>query len=62
MMLIYGHVYFAQYRKLSRFVAEQSWKDAGGMLAKIRRLVGLNLAIGVLTVCAAVLGSAGGMI
>jgi uncharacterized membrane protein len=56
MIAIFGHVYFAQYRKLSRLVASQSWKEAGGILGKIRRLVGVNLALGVLTVCVAVLG------
>jgi len=56
MMLIYGHVYFALYRKLSRLVAAQSWKEAGEMLGKIRRLVGVNLTLGMVTVCVAVLG------
>ena len=56
MMLIYGHVYFAQYRKLARLVAAQSWKEAGEILGKIRRLVGVNLTLGLLTVCVAVLG------
>lgn len=59
MMLIYAHVYFVQYRKLGRLVAEQNWKAAGGILGNIRRLVGLNLALGMLTVCVAVLGTAG---
>jgi len=56
MIAIYGHVYFAQYRKLSRLVAAQSWKEAGEMLGKIRRLVGVNLTLGLLTVCVAVTG------
>ena len=58
MIAIYGHVYFAQYRKLGRLVAEQNWKEAGVMLGKIRRLVGVNLTLGLLTVCVAVLGVA----
>ena len=56
MIAIYGHVYFALYRKLNRFVGAQSWKEAGEMLGKIRRLVGLNLTLGILTVCVAVIG------
>lgn len=56
MIAIYGYVYIAQYRKLSRLVAGQSWKEAGEILGKIRRLVGVNLMLGVLTVCVAVLG------
>lgn len=58
MIAIYGYVYFAQYRKLSRLVAEQNWKEAGEILGKIRRLVGVNLTLGILTVCVAVLGIA----
>lgn len=58
MIAIYGHVYFAQYRKLTRLVNSQSWKEAGEMLGKIRRLVALNLTLGILTVCVAVLGMA----
>jgi len=50
MMLIYGHVYFARYIKLRRAVAEQSWEFAAVMLAKIRRLIGFNLIIGLITV------------
>ena len=58
MILIYGHVYFALYRKLNRFVTGQNWKEAGEMLGKIRKMVALNLALGLLTVCVAVVGAA----
>ena len=58
MIAIYGHVYFALYRKLNRFVSGQNWKEAGEMLGKIRKMVGLNLALGLLTVCVAVVGAA----
>ena len=58
MIAIYGHVYFAQYLKLKRFVSEQKWKEAGEMLGKIRRLVGVNLTLGILTICVAVIGMA----
>lgn len=58
MIAIYGHVYFALYKKLNRFVTAQSWKEAGEMLGKIRKMVGLNLALGLLTVCVAVIGMA----
>ncbi len=58
MIAIYGHVYFARYLKLKRFVSEQKWKEAGEMLGKIRKLVGINLTLGMLTVCVAVIGMA----
>lgn len=56
MMLIYGHLYFAPYRRLRLSVAVQDWPEAGRQLGLIRRMVGTNLTLGLLTV---VLGSAG---
>jgi len=56
MMAVYGHVFFGCYKPFSRLVANQSWKEAGEMLGKIRKLVALNLALGLLTVCVVVIG------
>jgi len=56
MMAIYGHVFFACYKKLNRYVAQQSWKEAGNVLGTIRKLVGVNLSLGIFTVCVAVIG------
>lgn len=50
MMAIYSYVFFACYVPLSLHVAKQRWKEAGEQLARIRRLVGLNLALGLLTI------------
>ena len=50
MMLIYFVVFFAPYAKLKRAVAEQNWKAGGAALAQIRQLIGINLALGLLTV------------
>jgi uncharacterized membrane protein len=58
MMVIYLYVYFASYRSFSAFVSAQNWKGAGEMLGKIRKLIAVNLTLGVLTVCVAVLGMA----
>lgn len=60
MMAIYGHVYFSCYRPFSRLVANQDWKAAGALLATIRKLVGLNLTLGLLTVGVVVIGMAWG--
>ncbi|MDX8385461.1 MAG: CopD family protein [Gallionella sp.] len=57
MVAIFGHVYFGCYKPLSRFVTSQNWKDAGVILGRIRKLISVNLALGILTVCLAVLGS-----
>jgi len=58
MMLIFGHVFFAAFRRLSRGVAAQDWKSAGAALGQIRKLVGLNLILGLITVTVATLGRA----
>ncbi|MFO7542060.1 MAG: CopD family protein [Thiobacillus sp.] len=56
MMLIYAHVFFAPYKKLKRAVAEQDWKTGGAALALIRKLIGINLSLGLLTIVAVYLG------
>lgn len=56
MMLIFGHVYFAPYKKLKRGVAAQEWKAAGAALAQIRVLVGVNLSIGLINIAVVFLG------
>ena len=56
MMVIYGYVFFACYVPFSLNVAKQRWKDAGELLGKIRKLIAVNLALGLLTVCVAVIG------
>ncbi len=58
MIALYGHVYFALYRKFSRQVAAQNWKMAGELLGKIRKMIALNLALGLLTVGVAIVGMA----
>ena len=58
MMVIYGYVYFACYVPFSLHVAKQRWKEAGEILGKIRKLIAVNLSLGLLTVCVAVIGVA----
>jgi uncharacterized membrane protein len=50
MMGIYSYVFFACYVPLSVHVGKQRWPEAGAILGKIRKLVGLNLLIGIMTV------------
>lgn len=56
MIAVYGYVFFACYRPLHAHVADQRWKEAGEMLGRIRQLVAVNLALGLLTVSVAVIG------
>ena len=56
MMLIFVHVFFAPFRRLTRFVEAKDWKPAGAALGQIRKLVGLNLILGLITIVVAILG------
>ena len=55
MMLIFAHVFFAPYRRLTRAVQAKDWPAGGAALAQIRKLVGLNLILGLLTIAIAIL-------
>ena len=50
MMLIYGHLYFVPWQRLQKLVAAADWPNAGKQLAMIRKLVAINLALGVIVV------------
>ena len=58
MMLIFAHVFFAPYGRLKRAVAAQDWKAGGAALGQIRKLVGINLSLGLLTIAVVFLGRA----
>jgi uncharacterized membrane protein len=47
---IYAHVFFAPYRRLKKAVAAQDWPAGGKQLATIRRLVGINTILGIVTI------------
>lgn len=53
MVLIYFHVFFAPYRRLRHAVIMQNYPEGGKHLAQIRKLVALNLLIGLLVVAIA---------
>lgn len=56
MMAIFLHVFFAPYKRLTRYVQQSNWQEAGKALNQIRFLVGLNLMLGLITI---VVGAAG---
>ena len=56
MMLIFGHVFFALYKKLKLAVAEKRWTDGAKSLGQIRMLIGINLSLGLITAVVAVAG------
>jgi uncharacterized membrane protein len=58
MMLIFGHVFFSPYKKLKRAVGAQDWPTGGAALGQIRKLIGINLIIGLVTIAVVFLGRA----
>ncbi|GAB3625590.1 membrane protein [Pandoraea terrae] len=50
MMLVYGHIRFALFPRLQRAVQAQSWPDGARAVNGVRRLVALNLALGVIVI------------
>lgn len=50
MILIYGHLFFAVFKRFKMAVAISDWEDAANRLATIRRMVGINLVLGLITV------------
>jgi uncharacterized membrane protein len=56
MVLIFGHIRFALYKKLDRAVIAADWVAGGAALASIKLWVGINIALGVLIVGITLLG------
>ena len=50
MILIFLHLFFAPYRRLRQAVSAQNWPEGGKQLAQIRRLIGINLTLGLCVV------------
>ncbi|MCK5726754.1 MAG: CopD family protein [Thiotrichaceae bacterium] len=53
MLLIFMHVFFAPYHKLSKAVRNEDWKTGAEALAQIRVLIAINLGIGIFTIVVA---------
>lgn len=56
MVLIFGHIRFVLYKRLTRAVTQAAWPAGGAALASIRTWVAVNLAIGVVIVLVTMLG------
>jgi uncharacterized membrane protein len=57
MMLIFGHIRFSLYKRLSRAVQAADWPAGAAALAQIRVWVLVNLGLGVLIVLVTLLGA-----
>jgi uncharacterized membrane protein len=55
MMLLFGHIRFAVFPRIRRAVQAQNWPDGARAVGTVRRLVVVNLVLGIVTVGAAVL-------
>ena len=55
MMLIYGHLVLAPYRRMRKAVAAREWPSAGAAMNQIRKLVLVNLVLGVVVILVATL-------
>ena len=55
MMMIFGHVRFAVFPRIRRAVQAQRWPDGARAVDTMRRLVLVNLVLGIATIIAAVL-------
>lgn len=56
MVMIYLHVFFSPYRRLKQAVIVQDYPLAGAQLNQIRKLVGINILLGLAVI---IVGSAG---
>jgi uncharacterized membrane protein len=55
MMLVFGHIFFAPWRRLQRAVAAGDWPEGGKRMNQISLLVKVNLALGWLAIAAVLL-------
>jgi uncharacterized membrane protein len=53
MMLLFLHLYFAPWRRFRAAVARQDWPEGGRQLGQIRRIVTINLVLGLVTIAIA---------
>jgi uncharacterized membrane protein len=56
MMLLFFHLYFALWRRFRLAVAREDWGEGGRQLGQIRRIVTINLVLGLIVVA---IGSSG---
>ena len=56
MILIYGHLVASSLKRLRAAVAANDWPSGGAAMTMVRRMVGVNLVLGLVTITVAVLG------
>ncbi|MES1982833.1 MAG: CopD family protein [Pseudomonadota bacterium] len=58
MLLLFVYIFFFCYVRFNLLVDEKNWTPAGALLATMRKLIAVNLVIGLLTIAIAVVGRA----
>lgn len=53
MLLIYMHVYFAPFKRLKRAVLAEQWPAGAAALGQIRKLIAVNLTLGLVVIAVA---------
>jgi len=56
MILLFLHLNFAPFRRLKEAVVTEQWPEAGRQLNRIRRIVGINLSLGLIIIAIATAG------
>ena len=54
MILLFLHVFFAPFKRLKKAVSKEDYQEGAENLAQIRKFVGINLLLGLLTIITAV--------
>ncbi len=55
MMLLFGHIFFAPWKRLQRAVAAQDWPEGGKRMNQVALLVKINLGLGWVAIAAVLL-------
>jgi len=56
MMALFAHIYFAPFRRMRQAVASEDWPEAGRRLGQIRKIIAINLVLGLIVMA---IGSGG---
>ena len=56
MFLLFLHLYFAPWKRMRAAVADEDWPKAGAQVETIRKIVLVNLSLGIITVAAGASG------
>lgn len=56
MTLVFFYLYLVPYGRMRLYVEQETWREASVEFTRIRKLMAINLALGILTVVVAVLG------